>query len=94
MKLIKISTYLSQFRLDIRYRSKKFNVISNALNRLLVIKNIISQKTLDVDVDLKHFQFDMNTSENDHVYVYVIILVKMFNDFKFKIQHEYEEKQK
>jgi hypothetical protein len=92
MKLIKASTYLSQFRLDIRYRSEKFNVISDTLNKLLVIKNIISQKTLDVNVDLEHFQFDIDSSENDHVYVYVIILVEMFNDFKFKIQHEYEEK--
>ena len=33
-KLIKISTYLSQFKLDVCYRFEKFNVISNVLNKL------------------------------------------------------------
>ncbi len=94
MKLIKALTYLSQFRLDIRYRSEKFNIISDALSRLLVTKNINSQKALNVDVDLEHFQLDMNSSENDQIYVYATILVEMFNDFKFKIQQRYREKQK
>ncbi len=94
MKLIKASTYLLQFRLDIKYRSEKFNIISNALSRLLVTKNISFQKTLNIDVNLEHFELEMNSSENDRVYVYVTALVEMFRNFKFKFQDEYKEKHK
>ncbi len=67
MKLIKAFTYLSQFKLNVRYRSKKFNIVSNALSRLFATKDTSSQKTLNVNVDLEHFQSDMNSSENDRV---------------------------
>ncbi len=90
MKLIKIFTYLSQFRLNLRYRSEKFNIVSNALSRFLVTKNTNSQEALNVDVDLKHFQSDMNSSENDRTYVYVTTLLKMSQDFRFKIKRRYQ----
>ena len=53
MKLIKISIYLSQFRLNVRHRSEKSNVISNALNRLF---NKTSKK--------KQFEYKCRRSEN------------------------------
>ncbi len=91
MKLIKAFTYFSQFRLNVRYRSKKFNIVSNALSRLFATKDTSFQKTLNVNVDLEHFQSDMNSSENDRVYVYATILIKMFDDFKFKILEKYQK---
>ncbi len=94
MKLIRTFTYLSQFRLDIRYRSEKFNVLSDVLSRLLVTKNISFQEVLNVDVDLKHFQSGMNSSENDRTYAYVTILMKMFSDFRFKIKKGYRQESK
>jgi hypothetical protein len=44
MKLIRVFMYLSQFRLNIRHRSKKFNIISDALSRLSIKKTLTRTK--------------------------------------------------
>jgi hypothetical protein len=90
MKLIRVFTYLSQFRLDVRYRSEKFNIVSDALSRLFVTKDTSSQEALNVDVDLEHFQSGMNSSENDRIYAYVTTLVEMSDQFRSKIKKKYQ----
>jgi hypothetical protein len=92
MKLIRAFMYLFQFRLNIRHRSKKFNIVSNALSRLSVEKNISSHEALNID--LKHYQSNMNTSENDQTYAYAITLIEMSTEFHSKIQKEYQKKTK
>ena len=50
LKLIKASIYFSQFHIAIRHRFDKFNIISNALNKLSMkfsIKNKISSLNID-----------------------------------------------
>jgi hypothetical protein len=86
--------YLSQFRLNIRHHSEKFNVISNALSRLSIKKNDNSHEVLNLNQDLEHYQFDIETSESDQVYAYVTTLVKMFTKFRAKIQKKYQKKAK
>jgi hypothetical protein len=51
MKLVRASMYLSQFRLDIRHRPGKSNVIPDALSRLPVEKDNSSHGALDLDQD-------------------------------------------
>jgi hypothetical protein len=94
MKLIRVFMYLSQFRLNIRHRSEKSNVISDALSKLSVKRNNSSHEALNLNQDLEHYQSDIETSESDQVYVYVTTLVKMFTKFRTKIQKEYQKKTK
>ena len=84
MKLIRAFTYLSQFNLDIRHRSDKFNVISDALSRLSTkfIFSVID--SLDLD------SYDSVTKSSiDHVYN--ISLMIMSNEFRQKLIVEYNE---
>lgn len=74
LKLIKTFTYLSQFCLNVRYRFDKFNVISNALSRLLVIKER-SENTLKINTD-------NSKSRSNQVYAYSITLVEMLANFR------------
>jgi hypothetical protein len=87
MKLMRVFMYLSQFRLNIRHRSKKFNVISNALSRLSIKKDNSLHEALNLNQD--HFQSNIQNSENDLTYVYLTILMKMSSNFRSKIQKKY-----
>ncbi len=94
MKLVRAFMYLSQFRLNIRHRSEKFNVVSDALDKLFVKKNNNSHEILNLNQDLKHYQLNMRNSENDQVYAFVITLVTMLNDFRTKFKEEYNQNDK
>ena len=76
--------YLSQFRLKIKHRFEKFNVVSNALNRLSMKKKSSKKK-----LDLKHYIESLKNSENDQIYIYVVTLMKMSKFVKNKIIFEY-----
>ena len=51
MKLIKTSIYLSQFRLKIRHKFEKSNIISNALSKLSIKKNTLNNLNLNFDIE-------------------------------------------
>ena len=42
LRLVRASTYLSQFDLDVRYKSDKINIVSDALFRLLIVAKVFS----------------------------------------------------
>ena len=79
LKLIRASTYLSQFRLNIRHRSEKFNVISNAFSRLPIakkkIKNIL--------------KIDAKDSDSDQIYAHNMSLIEMFKNFRKTLMKDY-----
>ena len=57
LKLIRISIYLFQFRLNVKHRFENFNVISNAFNRLSIAKNKIKKY---FENRRKKFRFRLN----------------------------------
>ena len=85
MKLIKTSIYLSQFQLKIRHKSKKFNIISNALSRL-PIKEKSTLNNLNLDFDIENF---LNNSRNIH-YIEIDLLLQISNEFKKKLLFDYQ----
>jgi hypothetical protein len=91
MKLIRVSMCFFQFRLNIRHRSEKFNIVSDALSRLLVEKNNNVHEALNLNQDLKHYQFNVKNSKNDQIYAYFITLMKMFEEFRTKLKDDYKE---
>ena len=76
-------TYLSQFRLNVRYKLKKQYIISNALFKFLF--NVIIKWLID---------FDSNFDENILNIIYYIILMKIFDDFKIKLKQKYQNNKK
>ena len=73
LKLIKISTYLFQFDLDVRYKSNKINIVSDALFRLLIVTKIFSSLA-NVFHSIEIFQAS---------------LIMMTDEFKKRILAEY-----
>ena len=76
LRLVRASQFLSQFsNLDIRHKSEKYYVISNALSRL---------KSLNIS-NVENDDY----SELNALYTYHIILLELNEEFMTKIIHEY-----
>ena len=60
MKLIKTSTYLSQFRFEIRHKFEKSNIISNALSRLSTTKKNKQKKKMPNNLNVNDESFFNN----------------------------------
>ncbi len=83
LKLIRVSMYLFQFRLKNFHRSRKFNIVSNALNQLLTIRQNLNDEKID--------SFDINNHLKEKKNVIQKILIQMFLKFRRKLNTEYEE---
>lgn len=57
IKLVRASIYLSQFRLNVHHRFDKFNLMSNALSRLL-IRSIKMNHIDALDIDDKVYAYN------------------------------------
>lgn len=86
LRLVRASTYLSQFRLDVKYRPGKLHVIPDALSRLPAAK---SSAEADLDgpgtLDLETYHSGITDPEPDWVYSYQGTLVAMTPEFWNKI---------
>ena len=80
MKLIRVSIYLSQFRLNIRYKSKRFHIIFDTFNRLSTRNIMFSDKNNVLDIE--NFYNDMINSKNNDIYVFNKNLITIFENFK------------
>ena len=84
MKLIRVSIFLSQFRLNVRYKSKRFYIILDAFNRLS-IKNIMFNDKNNV-LDIENFYNNIINSKNDDIYIFNKNLITIFDDFKRRLK--------
>ena len=87
MKLIRVSIYLSQFRLNVRYKLDKSHIIFDALSRLSINNCMFNDKN-DV-LDIENFHEDMIDSKNDVIYAYNSDLITMSKNFKLKFRQDY-----
>ena len=87
MKLIRTSVYLSQFRLNIRYKPDKNHIIPDALSRLPTTNRMPSDK--DDVLDIENFHIAMIDPKDDFTYVYQNDLIALSNDFKKRLQKKY-----
>ena len=84
IKLIRVSIYLSQFWLNVRYKSKKSHIILDAFNHLST-RNIIFNDKNNV-LDIENFHNDMINSKNNDIYVFNKNLITIFDDFKRRLK--------
>ena len=92
LRLIKAFIYLSQFKLNIKYRLNKQHVISDVLFRLSVkkfAKNIIISSRI---LNLNTFYFNILDFEDCDVYTYQSTFVIMSLEFKKAVKNEYQKK--
>ena len=71
MKFVRAFAYFSQFRIEVKHKFEKFNIISNALNRL-PIKGKSTLNNLNVNVekmnnDKTYFERFLNNSEKTYL---------------------------
>jgi hypothetical protein len=83
LKLIRASIYLSQFRVEIRHRSDKSNIVLDALSRL-------STKSLSAfdSLDLRNLNIVVKDSSNSN-FVESETLTVISNEFKQKLIQNY-----
>ena len=79
LKLIRVLTYFSQFRFDVKHRSEKFNIIFDAFNRL-------SSKTRSKKENLN---INIKNPESDQVYAYAVTLIEISEDFRKILINDY-----
>ena len=93
LRLVRVSAYLSQFRLKIKYRLDKEHVIFDALSRLFSDSDqAIMNKNVDV-LNLNNYHDDIEDFELDQMYAYQSILIAMSSKFRTKLLDEYQEEQ-
>ena len=79
--------YLSQFRLNIRYRFDKRHVISHVLFKLSTNKFFLNE---DENLNLKSYHDDMkNSFVNDQRFAYNDAFVNMFAVFRQQLIDDY-----
>ena len=90
LRLIRVFIYLSQFRLNIRYRSNKRHVLFDVLFRLSTNESFMND---DENLNLKSYHADWeNSSINDQRFVYHEILINIFVVFRQRLIDEYVKK--
>ena len=87
LKLVRIFMYLSQFRVEIRHRSEKFNIILDVLSRLSTKKRELIKR-----IDLETYDNIVKDSTNDETHAFVVTLIAMSLEFRKKILNEYFKK--
>ena len=81
-KLIKISIYLSQFRIKNFYYNKKLNIIFNVFFRLFIVRNKLKNHIINnLNID------EFNTNVVDKL---IDILIQITNDFRKKLVNDYK----
>ena len=88
-RFVRISTYFSQFNIDVRYKTERINIVSNALFRLSAInffKNVEHMNTLDID-SYHCFMQDIFIS----AHAFQESLIFMTSNFRIKLIENYSE---
>ncbi len=82
LRLIKASQFLSQFsNLEIRHKSEKYYLISNALSRF----QSLNKKNLSDD----HVELNELFVEHNVMYSYNATLIELNSEFRERVMNEY-----
>ena len=91
-RLIRVFIYLSQFRLDVKYRIDKKHVIFDVLFRLSIDNEfvIINRTSFDDNLNLNFYFIDVfDLSDDSNCYVFQEFLISMSNEFRKQITNDY-----
>ena len=91
LRFVRVSTYLSQFRFEMKYKSKKNHIIFDALFRLTSKNEEIErnfENTFDFD---NYYENIVDFFDDSNCYVFQNILIIMSKKFKKKIKNDYQQ---
>ena len=88
---MKIFIYLFQFRFDVRYRSNKRYIISNALLRLLIERNFLNENNKNVNFENYNINIK-DSSTNDNNQFYRELLITISSIFRQQLLNDYVKK--
>ena len=89
LKLIRASTYLSQFRLRVFHKAGKSNIVPDALSRLPTVRHSSSDTKVDsLDLETYHSHIDGPDPNEDSIRA---TLIEMSPDFRKKLITGYQE---
>ena len=92
LRLVRAFVYLSQFRLKMKYKSKKDHVVSNALSRLTSDNEQIDRNSKNrLDLNTYHEKI-IDFSNNFDCYALQETLIAMSKNLKKEIKNEYQRK--
>ena len=77
LRFVRVSTYLSQFRLNVQHKLEKQHIVFDVFSKLFF------------NVDIVKRMFDSNQSKNIFDMIYHVILIKMSNNFKIQLKETY-----
>jgi len=90
---VRASIYLSQFCLNVKYRSGKQYIISDALFRLsaasAIKTDVNTSRALDIDIYYSGIQ---DSEISDQIYAYQNTLIAISAEFKKHLLDEYTKK--
>ena len=97
LRLIRVSIYLSQFRLDIKYKFSKKHVIFDVLSRFssnneLVVAQFNLRNILDLNIYYDKIINSFCSKQIDNIYVLQKLLIIMSNDFRQRVIIDYNKK--
>ena len=87
IKLVRVFVYLSQFKLNIRYKLNRFYIILDALSRLFTTNRISIDKNNVLNIE--NFHDSIIDSKNNYIYAYNYKFIVIFLNFKKKLQKNY-----
>ena len=94
LRLIRAFIYLFQFRLNIRHKSNKNYVISNALSRFFFDNDRIDQQfSFENAINFDFFHENIiDSSNNSNIYAFQKFLIVIFDAFRKQILKDYVKK--
>ena len=80
IKLVRASIYLSQSKLNIRYKFEKSHIKLNVLNKLFIMNRMSNDKNNVLNIE--NFHDNIINSKNDVIYVYNQKLITILSKFE------------
>jgi hypothetical protein len=92
LRFVRVSIYLSQFKFEMKYKSKKNHIVSDSLFRL-TSKNEKIEKCAKNIFDLNNYHENIvDFFDDSNCYAFQDILVVISKKFKQEIKNDYQQK--
>ena len=92
LRFVRVSIYLSQFKFEMKYKSKKNHIVFDVLFRL-TLKNEKIERSFENTLDLDNYHENIiDFFDDSNCYVFQNILIVMSKKFKKEIKNDYQQK--
>ena len=91
LRFVRVSIYLSQFKLEVKYRSEKNHIVFDVLSRL-TSENEKTERNLENILDFDNYHENIiDLFDDSDCYVFQDTLIAMSKKFKKEIKNDYQQ---